>query len=99
MIESMFEKLNIPIMGSLISLLMGNEYQSDEWIQYINYNTKILISHSPGDEIIPYKEGKKLFDLISKTHHQVKFINIAGTHNNLGLTDNYIYSLSDLFYE
>lgn len=97
MIDITFNKLNIGIIGKIMTPLFGREYMSNEWIQIINPQIKIIIAHSPRDEVVPYKEGLNLYNLISKTHHNSKFINITGTHNNLGLTDNYIYTLADLF--
>lgn len=97
MIEYMFSKINIGSVGKLLSLFIGNEYQSNEWIKFINQQTKIIIAHSPRDEIIPYREGQNLFNSIMRTHPNAKFVNITGTHNNLGLTDNYIYALADIF--
>jgi hypothetical protein len=97
MIDITFNKLNIGFVGKIITLLFGREFMSNEWIQLINYRTKIIIAHSPRDEVIPYMEGLKLYNLISETHTNTKFINITGTHNNLGLTDNYIYTLADIF--
>ena len=97
MIKIMFEKIKIGFVGKIISLFIGREYQSDEWINFVNYSTKIIIAHSPRDEIVPYKEGWNLYNLIAKTHQNVKFVAITGTHNNLGLTDGYIYALADLF--
>lgn len=97
MIESMFNKINIGFFGKLLSLFIGQEYQSNEWIQYVNHKTKIIVAHSPRDEIIPYAEGLNLYNSIVHTHHNIKFVNVTGTHNNLGLTDNYIYTLADLF--
>ncbi len=96
MIDITFNKLNIGLIGKIITPLFGREYMSNEWIQMINYRIKIIIAHSPHDEVVPYKEGLNLYNLISKTHIESKFINITGTHNNLGLTDNYIYTLADL---
>ena len=99
MIMSTFNKFNLGFLGKIISLFIGREYQSDEWIKFINHKTRIIIAHSPRDEIIPYKEGWNLYRSIAEIHSNVKFINISGTHNNLGLTDNYIYTLADLFNE
>lgn len=97
MIEIMFEKIGISICGKIFSIFIGREYQSDEWIKYINHQTKIIIAHSPRDEVVPYKEGWNLYNSIKDSHKNAKFLNITGTHNNLGLTDNYIYALADLF--
>lgn len=99
MIELTFQKVNIGFVGKLISYLFGREYQSKECISYINHQTKIIMAHSPRDEIIPYTEGRKLYETAIKTHPNVQFVNITGTHNNLGLTDQYIYLLADLFNE
>lgn len=99
MIELTFQKVNIGFIGKLISYIFGREYQSNELISFINHQTKIIIAHSPRDEIIPYIEGKKLYDFLAKTHQNIQFVNITGTHNNLGLTDQYIYILADLFNE
>jgi predicted esterase len=97
MIELMFQKINIGLIGKIISLFLGRDYPSNKIISFINHRTKIIIAHSPRDEIIPYREGYHLYNLISKSHPNVKFITITGTHHNLGLTDNYIYALADLF--
>lgn len=97
MIELVFDKIHISYIGKLIGFIIGREYQSDKWISYVNHTTKIIIAHSPRDEIIPYKEGQTLYVTIASTHSNVKFINITGTHNNLGLTDDYIYTLAKLF--
>jgi uncharacterized protein len=97
MIEMIFEKNNMVCMGGLISYLFGNEYRSNYWIKYLNHRTKIIVAHSPLDEIIPYRQGVDLYDSIRRLNNTVKFINIAGTHNNFGLTDDYIYALADLF--
>jgi pimeloyl-ACP methyl ester carboxylesterase len=96
-IEIMFNKINISFFGKILSIFIGREYQSDKWISFVNHKTKIIIAHSPRDEIVPYKEGLNLYNLVIKTHNNVKFVNIRGTHNNLGLTDNYIYALADIF--
>ncbi len=95
--RAMFSKLKIGFVGNFLSVIHGYEYRSDIHIQYINHLTKIVIAHSPRDEIVPYKEGQNLYKLAALTHPDTKFVNILGTHNNLCLTDSYIYALSDLF--
>lgn len=97
MIEIIFSKINIGFVGKLLTLFIGREYQSNEWINFINHKTKTIIAHSPRDEIIPYKEGWNLYNQLVKINRNTKFINITGTHNNLGLTDNFIYTLADTF--
>lgn len=97
MMVSTFSKCNVGFLGKILSTFVGHEYQSNEWIKLINHRTKIIIAHSPRDEVIPYKEGWDLYQSIANTRTNIKFISITGTHNNLGLTDNYIYTLADLF--
>jgi hypothetical protein len=97
MIRVIFDKLRMGPIGYVPSIIYGTEYKSDLNIQYINHITKIIIAHSPWDEIVPYKEGYKLYQLIAPTHPHIKFIKISGTHNNINLTDAYIYALADLY--
>ena len=97
MVEITLDKIGIGIIGSVLSCFVCYEYRSNEWIQYINHYTKIIMAHSTRDEVIPYTEGIKLFNSISKNRDNIRFINITGTHNNLGLTDEYMYALSDLY--
>jgi len=99
MIEVTFDRVNLGIMGKFFTLLFGNEYRSDDWIKYTNFDMKIIIARSRWDELIPYTEGDNLFKLIQSTHPNVKLININGTHNNLQLTNEYIYGLSDMLEE
>jgi len=94
MIRVIFEKLRMGFVGNFFSMIYGSEYKSDMLIQCINPQVKIIIAHSLHDEIIPYAEGFKLYKLVSDTHPNIKFINISGSHNNLYLTDAYIYALS-----
>ncbi|MEM0353979.1 MAG: alpha/beta hydrolase [Thermoplasmata archaeon] len=96
-IESNFNRLNFGFFGKIISLLFGSNYQTIKLVKYISYHTKIIIAHSPNDEIVPYTEGLDLYREIIRVHKNSVFVNITGTHNNLGLTDQYIYLLADLF--
>lgn len=96
MINIFFKKMNVEFIGTIFDHLFGNEYQSDEWSRYINYGIKVIIAHSQRDEVIPYKEGVKLFDTIKKSHPNSRFITITGTHNDFGMTDEYIYAIADL---
>ena len=97
-----FNKIGLNFIGYILSFFTSTEYKSSEWINYINYQTKIIIAHSIRDEVIPFTEATKLFNQLKNNHvnqDNIKFISITGTHNNLGLTDEYIYSLADLFNE
>jgi len=96
MIKSTFKKINIGFMGQILAPIFGREYENHKLIKLINHETKIIIAHSPRDEVVPYQEGLQLYQSISEIHPNAKFIQISGTHNNLGLTDTYIYALADL---
>lgn len=97
MIRVVFDKLRIGHVGYILSMIYGNEYKSNINIQYISHTTKIIIASSIRDEIIPYRESQKLYQLISQTHPDVKFINISGTHNNCKLSNSYIYTISNMY--
>lgn len=102
MTVTIFNNIGLNLLGFFLSQITSTEYKSAEWINYVNYQTKIIIAHSPTDEVIPYTEANKLFSNLKKNHsnhENIKFITITGTHNNLGLTDEYIYSLAELFNE
>lgn len=96
MISNIFSKIKLGYIAKVLSYMIGNEYMSGELIEYVNFNTKIVIAHSTRDEVIPYNEGLQLFNKISDNQNS-KFITISGTHNNLGLTDEYIYTLAKLY--
>lgn len=97
MMDYTFEKINIGIISIIVSYIIGWEYRSDVEIKKINHITKIIIAHSPRDEIIPFSQAYNLYRLISLNHKNSKFITINGTHNNIGLTDEYMYALADIF--
>jgi fermentation-respiration switch protein FrsA (DUF1100 family) len=40
------------------------------------------VAHSPSDEVIPYDQGKKLFDAANEPK---KFVEMSGGHNDGGL--------------
>lgn len=97
MIEFIFSKINSKFVGKILAFFIGNEYKTNKCIQFINHKTKIAIAHSPRDEIIPYHQGWNLYQSISKIHTKNHFININGTHHNLGLTNEYVYTLADIY--
>jgi len=99
MVSHVFDKFNLGFVGQLLMFLSYTEYNSAELIKYINHTTKIIIAHSPNDEVVPYTEGRQLYDTISLVHPNIQFIDVTGTHNNLGLTNKYIYALSDILYD
>jgi len=59
-------------------------------VQYIkNVNCPVLITHSPTDEIIPYKFGKKLFAIANEPK---SFLEIVGGHNEGFIVSGNIYT-------
>jgi len=57
-INHTFNKYHYVILELLFSLI-ESEYDSNDWIKYISHTTKIIIAHSPTDEIIPYSDAQK----------------------------------------
>lgn len=97
MIQIILNKAKLGFISGFLSKILSGEYYSNSFIKYIHPNTKVLVAHSQYDEIIPYLEGIKLYKTITSTHPHTQFINISGSHNNLYLTDSYIYALSFLY--
>lgn len=91
------EKYNIRMIGKLISIFVGQDFKTNEAIPYINKKTKIIVAHSMRDEIIPFDQGLSLYLCINKICPDSKFIIINGTHNNMSLTEKYIYTLANIF--
>ena len=85
--------------SGFLNLFLQTEYRSDIQIQFINHLTKVIIAHSVWDEVIPYNEALKLYQILVTVRSDVKFVDILGTHNNLIITDHYIYALAALFNE
>lgn len=59
------------------SLIFGDTYNTLEIIDDIK--CPVMIIHSPGDEIIPYSQGQRLFMAASEPK---EFLEISGSHNN-----------------
>ena len=58
------------------------------WLTYFKYDTKqyvkniscpVLVAHSKSDEIIPYEEGREIFDVAPEPKH---FLEMQGGHND-----------------
>ena len=96
MIVRTFDRINIGPFGKLVAAVYGREYDTSTYIRSLHPSTTILIAHSPRDEIVPYREGYALYSIAVTAHSNTKFVPISGTHNNLRLTDTYIYALADL---
>lgn len=97
MINLYLNKINLGFLSRVFEFILGYEYKSNESIKYINHQTKIIFAHSLYDEVIPFDQGLNLFRSIEKYRKDIYFIILTGTHNNLKLTDTYIYLLADIF--
>jgi len=95
LLKSKFKNFNLDFLNLIIPYI-ETEYNTIDAIKYINYSIKIIIAHSQDNDYIPYSEGKTLYDSISNNHPNVKFIDIMGKNDGIGLTDDYIYSVSDI---
>lgn len=97
MVEEIFRNIKMGFAGKIFGAIYGTDYRPINDIKFINHKTKIILAHSPNDEIIPYTESQKLYNAVANIHPNISFITIGGTHNNLNLSDEYIYSLANLF--
>ncbi len=79
-LESAFT--SIPDMGAElypffpVRLLARFKYKTIEYLSGVN--CPVLIIHSPEDEIIPFRHGRRLFEAANKPK---EFLKITGTHN------------------
>lgn len=60
-----------------VRLLSRFQYNSKENLR--NVNSPVLIIHSPDDDIIPFRHGRKLYELANEPK---QFLRINGTHND-----------------
>lgn len=80
-IESSFS--SAPSMGRRIypflpvRLLSRFQYNTKEYIKEIN--CPVLVAHSRDDDIIPYEEGRDIFDA---AHEPKQFLEMRGSHND-----------------
>ena len=96
MISHVLDGTIIRIATPIVSLMYGREYKTHSHLASLNPKIKIIIAHSSSDEIIPYEQGYDLYFEAKKTVPSTKFITISGTHEKLGLTDEYFYAISDM---
>jgi fermentation-respiration switch protein FrsA (DUF1100 family) len=78
-IESSFSSLAEmagPFLSPLASLLIGGAWNSAKTAA--NIYTPTLCIHSPEDEVVPYRLGKKLYEALAGEKH---FFEIRGDHN------------------
>ena len=62
----------------LISRVAVMRYPFDSMQRIKNMNSRLLMLHSPDDEIIPYRLGKKLYQAANEPR---QFVNLKGDHN------------------
>lgn len=75
-----------------VSLLARIHYPTAKYISQVS--CPVLVIHSPQDEIIPYKQGRQIFDLAREPK---RFLELRGSHNegfSLNRRD-YIGGISD----
>ena len=59
-----------------VRLLLRFQYNTAEYLRGVN--CPVLIVHSRDDEIMPFSQGRRLFDIAREPKH---FLEITGTHN------------------
>ena len=77
-----------------VTLLL--RYKLDSINKIANISCPVLITHSPEDDIVPYEFGRQLF---AAAKPPKKFVQLAGTHNDLQHYRNHTYqqALSQIF--
>jgi len=93
-VESSFS--SVPSMGQRIypflpvRLLSRFQYNTKEYVKEVN--CPVLVAHSRDDDIIPYEEGR---DIFNAAHEPKKFLEMQGGHNDGFIISgsNYIDSL------
>lgn len=92
-----FKKYYLSWLGYIIGSLR-DEYRSNEYLELINHETKIIIAHSAEDELIPIEHSSKLNDILTDLNHpNSQFIKISGGHNEPCFTTEFTAALSNLF--
>ncbi len=75
-----------------VKLLARIHYPTAKYI--LNVSSPVLVIHSPQDEIVPYKQGRQIFDLAPEPK---RFLELRGSHNE-GFSmnrRNYINGIND----
>jgi fermentation-respiration switch protein FrsA (DUF1100 family) len=67
-------------------LISRYKYDSEANLRHVH--CPVLIAHSQGDDIIPYKEGRKLFEAANEPK---QFLELRGNHNSGFLTTGQAY--------
>jgi pimeloyl-ACP methyl ester carboxylesterase len=85
---------NVTKVISFVSGIIGDEYCNDVYLNLINQCTKLMIVHSAHDDVVPYSQGRTLYEMLKR--NDVNFVTIAGSHNSPRITDEYVYSLEEI---
>lgn len=59
-----------------VTLLLRHRFETEKRIN--RFTAPVMVCHSPTDEIVPYAQGKALFDLIATPK---RFVELQGGHN------------------
>ncbi|MCL1991465.1 MAG: alpha/beta hydrolase [Spirochaetes bacterium] len=60
-------------------LLGGNFWPTAE--SAAAFNAPLLIIHSPQDEVVPYRQGRRIYEAARSGGNEVTFLEIQGSHN------------------
>jgi fermentation-respiration switch protein FrsA (DUF1100 family) len=71
------------ILGPVLRLMTWDAWNSVKAAE--SFTVPTLCIHSPGDEIVPYRQGRRLYDAVAS---EKAFVEIRGDHNG-GFLDSY----------
>lgn len=96
MINRLTNNIKLSSLSGILGFIYGHDYDMRSTIPYLNCLTKIVVAHSPRDEVIPYRQALELYHHMKKLRLNAEFISLMGTHNNLCMTAQYMYTLTDI---
>lgn len=73
-------------------------YRFDSFEKISRVNCPVLVTHSPDDEMVPFKMGRKLFEAASAPR---RFLELSGGHNDPGYfqSEDYRQALTSLIFD
>jgi fermentation-respiration switch protein FrsA (DUF1100 family) len=74
--SSLPEMIRVPFLVPVVRLLIGDVYNSAEAASALTVPT--LCIHSPGDDVVPYQLGRRLYDSVAS---EKIFVELQGGHN------------------
>ena len=76
-------------MAPVARLVVGDVWNSAEAAAALTVPT--LCIHSPDDDIVPYRLGRRLYDAVAHEKSEKTFVQIQGGHNEGFLESLYVY--------